>query len=188
MDKIVREFKVMREDREMIYPFTTFSCILDEITYQNELKNKLFAYLRTVFLKGMPPVEDRISVTERPPIVVKVENRKCDLVDFAKKADYRDRWKFQHPVLQKYMLDNDPYTIATEVPIYDEKFSGHIDLIRLFPSKIQVPDFKPEAHKERKAGSQIYTYILMLGRALKLPLSCFEGVYFDDKNSYFLTF
>lgn len=188
MDKIVREFKVLREDREMIYPFTTYSCVLDSPPSDNRLREKVFTYLRSVFLSGCPSLDGKVSVTERPPLMVKIERRKSDLTELALKSDYRLRGSFQHAFVQKYFLENDPYTIATEVPVWDEKLSGHIDLLRLFPGKIQVPDFKPEAHKEKKAGSQVYNYIILLSKALRLPLSCFEGVYFDDRNAYFLTF
>lgn len=188
MDKIIREFKVLREDRQMIYPFTTYSCVLDSPPGDNRLREKVFTYLRSVFLSGCPSLDGKVSVTERPPIMVRVERRNSELTDLALKSDYRLRGSFQHSFVQKYFLENDPYTIATEVPVWDDKFSGHLDFLRIFPEKIQVPDFKPDAHKEKKAGSQIYSYIILLAKALKLPLSSFEGVYFDDRNSYFLTF
>jgi hypothetical protein len=51
-----------------------------------------------------------------------------------------------HGSILSFLLNFDPYMIASEVPVYSEelKVTGHIDLLRLAPSNvIEVLDFKP---------------------------------------------
>lgn len=187
MDKITRQFKVLRGDREIIYPFTTFPIIFGkDVGNENMVLSKLVGHLRDVFMFGIPS-GDRVSVTELSPVIVTTVKKDCELIEFARKADYRNRMNQQHACVQNYLLDFDPKTIAIEVPVWDDLTLGHIDVIRI-DTKITVADFKPEAHKETKASSQVIRYILLLAKLLDLPTSMFEGVYFDDRNAYFLDF
>lgn len=186
MEKIIRQFKVLRGDREIIYPFTTYPIIFLRNFYEeNSPLGKLTNHLRETFMNGVPS-EDKKSVTELSPVVVAVKKRESELVEFAKKADYRNRQNQQHACVQNHLLDFDSKTIAIEIPVWDELTMGHIDIIRVVGDKIQVVDFKPNAHKETKAGSQVLRYILLLMKHLDLPMRIFEGVYFDDCNAYFL--
>ena len=49
-----------------------------------------------------------------------------------------------HGILKEF-LNNDPQTIAIEVPVWSERYriTGHIDLIRFVDGCIQVSDYKP---------------------------------------------
>jgi len=51
-----------------------------------------------------------------------------------------------HSSVLSFLLNFDPYMVASEVPVYSEelKVTGHIDLVRLAPdSTMEVLDFKP---------------------------------------------
>lgn len=89
--------------------------------------------------------------------------------------------------MQNHFLDNDPETIATEVPVYDDKYLGHIDILRLGGGLIQVCDFKPKSHRETKAASQVARYMALLAKNTGLPLFLFRGCYFDEKHFYNIT-
>ena len=49
-----------------------------------------------------------------------------------------------HGILQEF-LQNDPLTLAIEVPVWSERYkiTGHIDLIRYVDGYIQISDYKP---------------------------------------------
>lgn len=84
MDRIIRQFKVKRGERDIVYPFTTFPCIFDA-----KVKGeKLMAYLGQVFTQGIPAGE-RLSVTSLPELIVKCEKIEDKLTEFAAKADYK---------------------------------------------------------------------------------------------------
>lgn len=185
MDKIIRHFKVRRGEREIIYPFTTFSCVLEAEKTPESVNRTLQLYLKNVFLNGVPANLEK-TVTELPQLIMDIEKRECELITLAAAASYAGMKNQQHECVQNYFLLQDPHTIATEIPVWDDITLGHIDLIRVLEGKIQVADFKPNAHKETKAASQVLRYISLLAKQLNLPMRLFEGVYFDAKNAYFL--
>ena len=97
------------------------------------------------------------------------------------------------------MLENDYETVAIEVPIwlnadeiprYEELFgtteplTGHIDLVTIEDGKIWVWDYKPNAHKEKYADTQVYFYSLMLSKRTGIPLDKFRCGYFDWDRAY----
>lgn len=187
MDKIQRHFKVKRGEREVVYPFTTFSCIFNS-SLDNSIKDRLFKYLADIVTLDCPEPETRESVTSLSPLIIPTKQVKdSDLSLLTAKTNYNGNGRYQHDIVQAHFLENDAFTLATEVPVWDNDILGHIDIIRLFPDKIQVCDFKPKAHKETKAASQVHRYIDLLSRATRLPRSCFEGVYFDENFAYYLT-
>ena len=183
MDKIIREFKVDRGGRDIIYPFTTFPCVL-----KKSENAPLEEYLRKTFVEGLP-LGVHLSISEMPELIIKFT--KIDypkLVEMAEKASYRGSMSKQHSKVQNYFLDKDPHTIAIEIPVYNDEMLGHIDIIRLLPSGIiEVLDFKPNAHKETKASSQLFRYVQCLAKSLRFPLTQFRAYYFDDKNIYQVT-
>lgn len=187
MEKISREFIVKRGDANVIYSFETYPFIFNAKP-KDPAAEAILNYLRKVFIEGIPDPSAKKSVTECPPLILQTERVKNEMVKHALKADYRNCGRGQHHRVQHQMLKYDPLTIAIEVPVFDDELNGHIDILRICNGKIQVLDFKPLAHKERKAASQVYRYILLLAKALKLPLSCFEGYYFDDCNAYRVAF
>lgn len=187
MEQIVRKFKVMRGTFEMIYPFTTFSCVFEAEKLPESPNKVLQKYLRDVLTQGVPPGE-RASVSQLPKIMVEKVEVQSDFIEMARLANYRGLGKGQHECVQNYLLLNDPHTIAIEIPVWDENHLGHIDNIRIKDDKIGVWDFKPNAAKETKASGQVLRYVLMLSKALNLPLRMFEGGYYDDTNAYLIKF
>ena len=186
MNLIIRKFEVMRGERKIVYPFTTYSCIFDADKLPDSMPKTLQNYLKQVFMCGVPPNLTK-SVSSLPHLVVETKEIESSLVSMALEANYRGLRHKQHECVQNYLLAHDPDTIAIEVPVWDEDTLGHIDIIRLGP-KIGVWDFKPEARKEKKAGGQVLRYIAFLSKLLKLPLREFEGGYYDDKNCYSIIF
>ena len=185
MEKIIRQFKVKRGEKEIIYPFTTFSCVFDAEKLPASPNRTLQEYLREIFMSGVPSGE-RNSVSDLSQLIVETVKQESDLVELARKANYRGLRNKQHECVQNYLMDNDPHTIAMEIPVWDMFTLGHIDHIRITGEKIGVWDFKPLAHKETKAGGQVLRYISMLTKQLDLPLRLFEGGYYDDSNCYLI--
>ncbi|MBT3405860.1 hypothetical protein HN419_01705 [Candidatus Woesearchaeota archaeon] len=114
------------------------------------------------------------------------------------------RYKTAHSNVQVTMLEMDDNTLAVEVPIWimpEEleamsgcKFgdffedvgplSGHIDALCVENGDIWIWDFKPKAHKEKYATTQIYFYALMLSKRTGIPLEHFRCGYFDEHLAY----
>lgn len=111
----------------------------------------------------------------------------------------KERYRDAHSQVQMYMLENDNHTVAMEIPLWLEKhelenykkiidqtrpLTGHIDVLRVEGDKIWIWDYKPKAHKEKFASTQVYFYALMLSRRTNLPLSHFRCGYFDDRTAF----
>ena len=118
------------------------------------------------------------------------------LITLTKASRDFTEFKSRHENVGKYLLDNDPKSVAVEVPIwvecgefkdYEDVFgsrltmTGHIDLLRLDEDgKIAVWDYKPNAYKEKKAHVQTFLYAFMLSVRSGIPLSRFRCGYFDE--------
>ena len=107
--------------------------------------------------------------------------------------------KSWHEHVQKYFLENDPKTLACEIPVWaapDEDpilkelipientqpfptLTGHIDLIRFSERLLWIWDYKPNAPAERFASQQVYLYARMLACRTGIPLNSFRCGYFD---------
>lgn len=111
----------------------------------------------------------------------------------------KERYKDAHSKVQMFMLENDDNTIAMEVPIWlqakeldgyktifntEETLSGHIDVLRIEDNKIWIWDYKPNAHKEKYASTQVYFYAIMLSQRTGIPLEQFRCGYFDHNHTY----
>lgn len=107
--------------------------------------------------------------------------------------------KTPHTKVQNFMLERDDKTVATEVPLwlvpeemasFSQLFSssapltGHIDVLRMEDGHIWVWDFKPNAHKERYAHTQVFFYAMMLSHRTGIPLAQFRCGYFDENIAY----
>ncbi len=113
------------------------------------------------------------------------------------------QYKSNHEHLQVYLMNNDPTTVACEVPLWldfteysDYKnlfpnggtLTGHVDVLRFEnDGKIWIWDFKPNAHKERYAAGQIYSYAIMLSCRTGIPLSEIRCGYFDANSAFIFT-
>lgn len=183
MDKISREFTVKRGETNVVYRFTTYPFIFTAKPKAEEAII-ILEYLRKIFTEGVPDLSGCMSVTECPTLIIPVIEVKNDYVEHAKKADYQGCGRGQHHRVQHQLLKYHPKTIAIEVPVFNKEWSGHIDVLGLSEGFIDVGDFKPKAHKERKAASQVWRYIQLLAAATGLPTSRFRGFYFDDKRCF----
>lgn len=188
MDKLFREFTKPREyvDKKtgeikvfnQKFMFTTYDIVL-------ERPEPMFAYLKKCLLEG---TEYRgKTVSSLPHLELNSKKHASPLVKMAHIANYEGKGFRQHDIVQKYCLENDEHTLALEVPVFDAELSGFIDIIRLVNGKIQICDFKPKADKEKKAPTQLFHYRKLLSQHIGEPLSKFECVWFDNKNSYILT-
>ena len=111
-----------------------------------------------------------------------------------------------HDKVQACALDSDPSAVGVEIPIWlkptdlvgmpvskdildrifadGEVLTGHIDLLSIDDGKIWVWDFKPRAHKERYASTQVFFYALMLAKRSGLSLEKFRCGYFDEHKAF----
>jgi hypothetical protein len=109
------------------------------------------------------------------------------------------RYGTAHTNVQMFMLANDNNTISIEVPVwlmekelsnYNELFNttevltGHIDALRVEDGKIWVWDYKPKAHLEKYASTQVNFYSIMLSKRSGIPLENFRCGYFDDQLAF----
>lgn len=188
MDRISRTFLVKRGTRLLEYKFQTYTSIFMHSKMPVSANQTLQKYLCGLMLDGISATRrDRMSVTSAPPLIVRFKETESPLVELAKNSKYRYQMWNQHNFVQNYFLDNDPHTIATEVPVWNGRYIGHIDIIRIVDDIIEILDFKPEAHKEIKAPSQVRRYVSLLQERLNLPLYKFRAGYFDDTHFYTLT-
>lgn len=190
-DKITRVFTRERFSTDgtpfvLYYPFTTYSFIFSHDYGKEAYFTSLCIYLEVLFTHGIGDDCPRKSVSSGSKLVVNVENRPSDLCKFAANAQYQEREHWQHRAVQEDLLKLDPTTIATEIPVFDEDWIGHIDILRWKDGKIEIADFKPNAHRETKAAGQIFRYRNLLAKALNIPATDIQACYFDDKNAYFL--
>lgn len=127
-------------------------------------------------------------------------NTEHTLISFAKESQSFKHYKSRHENLEKYMLDNDPNTIACEIPVWieagefkdyyevfhtEKALTGHIDILRYEENgKIGVWDYKPKAKKEKKAKTQVFLYAFMLAVRTGRKLEDFVCGYFDEADVF----
>lgn len=103
--------------------------------------------------------------------------------------------KTPHTKVQLHFLEHDNKTIACEVPVWihpeeleelkiNNVLTGHIDLLRIENNKIWVWDYKPRAHEEKYASTQVYFYAKMLSRRTGISMEKFRCGYFDENNAF----
>lgn len=114
-----------------------------------------------------------------------VQKALCNLVDYARQSEYHGQGRNQHYTVQRYLLQHDTYTIATEVPVWDDTWHGFIDVLRYFPEDnvVQIADFKPKAAKEKYAAGQVKLYMELLRLHIG-DAHTIEGCYFDDTDCF----
>lgn len=110
-----------------------------------------------------------------------------------------DSQRSAHTAVEVGLLQADSKTISVEVPLwldpheqrgYEELFqssgplSGHIDILRYENGKIWIWDYKPGAHKEKWAATQLNCYATMLAARTGLALENFMCGYFDAQTSF----
>jgi hypothetical protein len=97
------------------------------------------------------------------------------------------------------LLQADPCTVSVEVPLWmdahelsgyetvfqsSEPVTGHIDILRVEGDSVWIWDFKPKAHKEKWAATQLNTYATMLSIRTGIPLTSIKCGYFDEARAF----
>jgi len=131
-------------------------------------------------------------------IIEVVGHEVSSLARFGLEAN-KERFNDNHSRVQVFMLENDNSTVAMEVPIWlspnemigyktifksEEILTGHIDILRIDDEKIYIWDYKPNAHREKYAATQLFFYALMLSKRTKIPLNKFRCGYFDQNYAF----
>jgi hypothetical protein len=129
------------------------------------------------------------------------DDRYHGIVDIARKSAEYKNLKDDHENLEKYFLQNDIESIASEVPVWleptdfknyhdifktNECITGHIDLIKVCTEKnIWIWDYKPNAFRDITGSNQVFLYSLMLSSRTGIPLDQFRCGYFDTGNAFY---
>ncbi len=128
-----------------------------------------------------------------------VEVHDHELSNLALAAAAASRYKSAHENVEVYLLENDPSTIATEVPLWVEReelsstslsgcplghLTGHVDVLRCVGDTLEIWDYKPNASLERFAFGQVMLYALVMSIRTGVPLSRIVCGYFDEKVAY----
>jgi hypothetical protein len=93
-----------------------------------------------------------------------------------------------HGSVLSFLLNFDPYAVASEIPVYSEelKMTGHIDLLRMTPEgTIQVLDFKPGLRDVDLiiATPQVATYGVLLSKLVPVTKNHIECTLFNTRES-----
>ena len=123
-----------------------------------------------------------------------------ELIELAKQSCSFEEYKSRHENLEKFFLENDPYTVACEIPVWIEArefkdyskifntsrvLTGHIDICRYDNNgKIAIWDYKPRAYEEENAKTQVFLYALMLSVRTGIKLEDFICGYFDETDAF----
>jgi hypothetical protein len=188
MERITRNLK--HSGRDIIYKFSTWSIIFEPRNKEKmpSLAYSLFEYLERAFKEGVPSAEESPSQAKELMLNVTQVNT-TDYPTFAKNANYHGTTYRQHDVVQDFFMNEHPNCLAVEAPVRHEERGGYMDFIMYYPvlGEVHILDFKPKAHAERKAATQLYHYKTLLHKVAKIPLRKIRCFYFDDKHCYEVT-
>lgn len=187
IETLQRNFVVTRGDRKMYYPFIVKAKFLKADLSKIPLI-RLKAHIVETLWNGHPDFIDKISASQATPLILPTPRFVPDdpVCEFAKMSGYQGAQGGQHLSVQRYMLEYDPHTIAIEAPFWSKTHSCHVDIVRVFPEKIQMWDFKPKAHKETKANTQLWHQREIIKEQLKLFGQSIEFAYFDENGAHYL--
>lgn len=188
MDLITRRLVKERDSGfKQYFDFTTYAIVFDNANWPKCPKAQaVFRMLQTQFLagfKGLPK-----SPSKMPELMVDVEEIDNGLCRHAKASNYHGAGNRQHSIVQNWFLDNHVDCIATEVPLWYGDVEGCADflLMQTDPFKLIIPDFKPDARKEKRAATQLIHYakgLLNLTGGI-IQADDIDLVYFDDKHCF----
>jgi len=190
-EKMVRHCRKERDSGyTSLHDFTVYSDIFGKNPDSPDHIQALFSHLRHAMLFGVPQRSQTCSAQIREFTLI-VKPLETDLVAYAELSAYRGWGKNQHPIVQNYLHEFDPLTIATEVPVWSNAelngTNGFIDIIRVTPDWfIEVSDFKPNAAKEKKASQQVQKYIELLIESTGIDRKWLIGTYFDDTHGFII--
>ena len=146
---------------------------------------KLVQHLRRGFYFGLP--QRPMSASKAKRLVTKCERLKDhEFSTMALAADAYDKRYKRHKVLQDYFMANQRYTIAMEAPVWDDEMCTLLDLLLIDPKTgiVDLLDYKPDAAKEKKAGTQIYHGKRLLCNNTGIKPEFIRAFYFDEHNTY----
>jgi hypothetical protein len=129
-----------------------------------------------------------------------IHSQSHELIDLAVESLSFGEYKSRHENLQKFLLLNDPLTVASEVPLwlepdeledYSEIFhsndvlTGHVDILRYEKDgRLGVWDYKPRARDDSDAKIQVFLYALMLSIRTGTCLKNVTCGYFDESDIF----
>jgi len=173
------------------YDCTTRSYIYDPPDEAPALLENVFGFLERLMRIGRPEIEERKSVSSGP-LMRGVHTKKVShpILESIRLCEYEGKGPDQHRTVQKHLMRFEPAVIASEVPVWDNYWMGHIDELwwDKATSELWVLDFKPDADKEKKAASQVFRYIHLLAEHLEIDPRLIKGGYFDKKSFYQVIF
>lgn len=173
------------------YRFSTFSYVINNHDDIHPNLKKLFDYLTTLIIEGRPEIGLKQSVSQAQiiPLLARSKGKTAE-TKLADLSLYSGQGQDQHQVLEDYFLQADKKTVATEIPVWNDQYLGHIDIIQWDDETkmIKVLDFKPNAKSEKKAASQVFRYCHLLAARLGISIKEIEGAYFDKDNYFVVDF
>ncbi len=122
-----------------------------------------------------------------------------DLPRLAREGIEMARYKGAHDNVEVHCLETDNSTVAVEVPIWWERsemglyahcfpnngpLSGHIDIVRVKDSCVEIWDYKPDIVEARMVGMQVLIYAIALAIRTGIPLGRFKCGYFDTESAW----
>ena len=120
MNTITRIFTVKRGDYEIPYPFTTYPDIFFPEKVEGNLR-KLFEYLLCAFTLQDEDIimGGKKSISQMPELLIDTKHSdNNEIIDLCQLSEYHGEGRKQHDTVQKYFLENDEKTIATEIPVW----------------------------------------------------------------------
>jgi transposase-like protein len=103
--------------------------------------------------------------------------------EFAKIAiDISENNSQRHQKLQNLMLTNDRETIVTELPIFSNKYIGHIDILQYQNHQFQILEYKPIINKSAFNQARLYKYLF--ANNLKLHFKEIQAFVFNENECY----
>ena len=177
-----------RKDRPVVYKFTTYDVAL-AYTVAGMQRNyaALIKHLNKAFHTGIPDRPTSPSQMKKLIIEKELAPSKADphpFCAFAFFAGYEGQGNKQHDIVQSYFHQHCLECIATEMPVWNDEISGCVDIV-LYDKKedkVILLDFKPNAHKESKAATQLFYYKKLLVE--QTGITNVECYYFDKDHCY----
>lgn len=206
-DIVTREFRVQRS--ETFTQYYQFSLLAGLGCSMGGWCSSLESYIQSCFLFGIAGAETRPkSASAAPPNPANwtIPRGKDYLCALARESGYAGKSYNQHRVWQLYMLRNDPYTYAVEVPVWSDRedgYRGFIDLIRAIKTDngklvVQILDLKPNAAAEnkQKVFGQLAQYREMLierlihndGPKPRNDIERIDCIFLDERDAFQMVF
>lgn len=175
------------------------------VTKAERLPESLRAYLELVFtdcpnhlFRGSRFRVSHIGYENRISVELAHEQHH-PLTKLTRDSESYQEYRSRHENVQKFLLENDPCTVASEIPVWIEPrdladyadalgrerpLTGHIDLLRHEEDgKIGVWDYKPGA-PWRSARTQVFFYAFILAVRTGIKLGDFVCGYFDENDLF----